>query len=374
MSTLLPVRHPNRDFFIVDISDASPKDDMASMEHPVFSLSIKPDMRELEYTSGKGARLRVIPSGHGLATIMDKDILLYCISKLVAEKNAGNTITPWVEVSAHEVMVATNWNTENKSYDRFENALIRLKGTVLITDVSTGGSVSTKGFGLIDEFDIQRKEDGEPSPFGRLGKIKIKLSDWTFRAVDAMEVLSIDRQYFRLRRPLERRLYELARKHVGTKNQTWTIGIEKLRAKVGTNAPLKKFRFNLKEIIRDNNVPDYGFMLDGDNVVMQRLVSATEDRPERADWIPLRADTLDKAQVIAAQLRVSVFDLEREWNEWAKSKGGTINAPDGAFIAFCKQKQGTPHAGRYVAARKQEAEAKQLGFSLPGLIAPARKR
>lgn len=373
MTTLLPVRHPNRDFFIVDIADASPKDDMASMEHPVFSLSVKPDMRELDYKSSSGDRLRVIPSGRGLATIQDKDILLYCISKLVAEKNAGRTITPVVEASAHEIMVAANWDTGGKSYQRFEEALLRLSGTQIVTDVKTGGQITTRIFGLIDGAEIVRREDGEPSPFGRLSKVKIKLSDWTFRAVESMEVLSITSQYFRLRRPLERRLYEIARKHVGTKNQTWTIGIEKLRTKVGTNAPLKKFRFNLKEIIRDNNVPDYGFMLDGDNVVMQRLVSATEDRPERADWIPLRADTLDKAQVIAAQLRVSVFDLEREWNEWANAKGGTINAPDGAFIAFCKQKQGTPHAGRYIAARKQEAEAKQLGFALPDIQGVSRK-
>ncbi|MFD2579593.1 hypothetical protein ACFSTD_15405 [Novosphingobium colocasiae] len=33
---LLPVRHPNQDLFICDVLDAIPKDDMASMEHPVF--------------------------------------------------------------------------------------------------------------------------------------------------------------------------------------------------------------------------------------------------------------------------------------------------------------------------------------------------
>ena len=370
MSKPLPDRHPNRDFFIVDISDAAPKDDMASMEHPVFSLSVKPDMRSLEYKSGRGARLRVIPSGHGLATIMDKDILLYCISKLVAEKNAGKPISPWVEVSAHEVMVSTNWNTENKSYQRFEEALIRLKGTVLVTDIKTGTELSTRGFGLIDEFEVQRKEDGELSPFGRMSRVRIKLSEWTFRAVDAMEVLSIDRGYFRLRRPLERRVYEIARKHVGTKNQAWTIGIEKLREKVGTNAPLKKFRFNLKEIIRDGNVPDYGFALQGDNVVMQRLVPVQEVLPE---WIPLRPDTIDKAQKIAAALGVSVFDLEREWNEWAQAKGEKPKAPDGAFIAFCQQKQGSRHAGRYVDARKAEREARQLGLALTHLPPVKRK-
>ena len=45
--------------------------------------------------------------------------------------------------------------------------------------------------------------------------LEIKLSDWFFNAVLADELLSINRDYFRLRKPLERRLYELARKHCG---------------------------------------------------------------------------------------------------------------------------------------------------------------
>ncbi len=372
MSTLLPVRHPNRDFFIVDIADASPKDDMASMEHPVFSLGVKPDMRHLEYKSARGDKLRVIPSGCGLATIMDKDILLYCISKLVALANAGVEITPYVELTAHEVMVATNWQTSQGSYKRFENALIRLRGTTIITDVRTGNHVQSHGFGLIDEFDTHRVDDkGQPTPFGRMTRLTIKLSDWTFRAIQAREILSIDAGYFRLRRPLERRLYELARKHVGTKNQAWTIGIEKLREKVGTNAPLKKFRFNLKQIIEDGNIPDYGFALVGDNVIMQRLVEA-EGLAGPESYLPLRADTLDKAQKIAAQLRVSVYDLEREWNEWTKVKGTALKSNDAAFMAFCQQKLGSQNSNRVVDARNKYSDAVQLGLALPDMKRRAR--
>lgn len=367
MSKLLPDRHPNRDFFIIDIADAKPKDDMASMEHPVFSLSIKPDMRELEYTSSQGNRVRIVPSGVGLATIMDKDILLFCISKLMAEKQAGRAITPWVEATAHEIMVATNWQTNDDSYRRFENAMLRLRGTTIVTDIRTGGTVQSDGFGLIEEWRTVRKDaEGNATPFGRQSRVRIKLSDWTFRAIQANAVLTIDRQYFRLRRPLERRLYEIARKHCGAQNGAIKVGIGKLQAKVGSNAPLKKFRFNLKEIINDGNIPDYGFAMVGDIVHMQRLVP-TVDIEISAEVIPLRADTLDKAQKIAAQLRISVFELERQWNEFAKIKGGKITSPDGAFIAFCKQKQGSVHANRCVEARKQESEAKQLGFALPPL-------
>ena len=67
------------DFFVCDIFDALPKDDMATMEHPVFSLSTRPDLRVLRYARGV-VTIEVTPSVRGLATIHDKDILIYCLS------------------------------------------------------------------------------------------------------------------------------------------------------------------------------------------------------------------------------------------------------------------------------------------------------
>ena len=51
-SPLLPDRHPTGDLFVCDIFDAAPKGDMASMEHPIFSLSTKPDLRVRRYEHG----------------------------------------------------------------------------------------------------------------------------------------------------------------------------------------------------------------------------------------------------------------------------------------------------------------------------------
>ena len=371
MGKLLPDRHPNRDFFIVDLKDARPRDEIASMEHPLYSLSVKPDMRELEYEATNGNRLRVIPSGRGLATIMDKDIVLYCISKLVYRKKMGLPISPVVEVSAHEVMVACNWMTSKASYEKFENAMIRLRGTSVVTDIKSGGEKTTHIFGLVEEAEIVRKEDGEESAFGRLSKVRIKLSAFTFRAVENREVLAIDRRYFRLRRPLERRLYELARKHVGPKCAPWKIGIEKLRGKVGTNAPLKKFRFNLREIERDGNIPDYGFSLspDGQMVSIQRLAPAML---ERAPVIPLRPDTIDKAQKkYASALGLSVSDLIAEWTEWTHEKGEELRKPDGAFIAFCQQKLASAPGVRMSEAL---GGAQQLGLTVEQVIPKKRPK
>ena len=54
-----PARGPNSlalaaqgDFFICDMPWAVPKDDMASMEHPLFTLATRPDRRILRYEHG----------------------------------------------------------------------------------------------------------------------------------------------------------------------------------------------------------------------------------------------------------------------------------------------------------------------------------
>src|SRR5579864_7242664 len=98
-SPLLPDRHPIQDFFICDVTDAIPKDDMGSMEHPIYSLATKPDVSIREYDHN-GVRISVVPSALGLATIHDKDILIYCISQLVAKMNAGMPLQQTLHLKA----------------------------------------------------------------------------------------------------------------------------------------------------------------------------------------------------------------------------------------------------------------------------------
>ena len=240
---LLPIRHPQKDFFILDIADVATKDDLASMEHPLFSLATKPDMRHLVYKSGENS-LEIIPSSLGLPTIKDKDVLIFCISQLMHMKNRGEPIGKRVRFSARELMISTNRNTDGREYKRVEKAFQRLQGTQFKTSIKTGGKREVRIFSLIDEGGYVMKEEGE----WRLDYCEVVLSDWFMRAIEANEVVTISEDYFRLRRPLERRIYEIARKHCNNQKQ-WKIGLAKLQEKTGSNAPLKRFRYNVKEII-----------------------------------------------------------------------------------------------------------------------------
>src|SRR3546814_11982214 len=110
------------------------------------------------------------------------------------------------------------------------DALTRLRGTTVRTNIQTGGVEETRIFGLIEEAKITRKTFD-----GRMLDLEITLSDWVYRSVISKNVLTLHRDYFRLRKPFERRMYELARKHCGVKEE-WKIGLELLQKKCGSNS------------------------------------------------------------------------------------------------------------------------------------------
>lgn len=259
---LLPDRHPTRDFFIADIFDNLPiKDDIASMSHPIFSLSKKKDMRNLEYKNGD-LSVEIKPNTDGLPTIFDKDILLYCGSQLMAAINKGQTPPKTLRVSSHDLLVATNRTKDGRSYTRLKNALDRLRGVTIKTNIKTGKREITSAFGLIEKYEIiesSRVKD-------RMLRLEITLSDWFYNSIIGKEVLTINRDYFRLGKPLERRLYEISRKHCGRSTE-WSIGLEKLKEKTGSTSSIVKFRFFLKEQVKLDHLPDYSIFLSEKDIV-----------------------------------------------------------------------------------------------------------
>jgi plasmid replication initiation protein len=114
-----------------------------------------------------------------------------------------------LQLKAYDLLVSTNRNTDGRGYQQLKGALDRLSGTRIRTNIKTGDLEVTEGFGLIDSWKIIRK-----TASGRMTELRVTLSDWVFNAVAAREILTLSRDYFRLRKPVERRLYELARKQL----------------------------------------------------------------------------------------------------------------------------------------------------------------
>lgn len=333
---LLPDRHPERDFFICDFGDVIPKSDIATMEHPLFTLATKPDTAIREY-SHKDNKVTIAPSAYGLATIHDKDILIYCISQLMAGLNQGVSPSRTVRFKAHDLLVTTNRQTSGRGYNLLKQAFERLTGTIIHTNIKTGKQEISEGFGIIDRYKIV-SEDRKSQ---RMVELEVTLSEWLFNAVIGQEVLSINRKYFRLRKPVERRIYEIARKHCGTQKK-WAINVKLLHKKVGSSGAANRFKSEIiTPLIDHNHLPDYRITLEGQNVVFSYVGGKNSERKMGSSRPYLKPDTIERAKSIIGR-SYDIYALEDEWVEWWRSSGEPdLATPDGAFIGFCKNKSAT---------------------------------
>ena len=303
---------------------------MASMEHPIFSLSTKPDHRIRRYEHGS-VFVEVKPSADGLATVHDRDILIYCISQLMAAINARQPVSSVVRFKAHDLLKATNRMTNGQGYEALKAAFERLAGTRISTNLVTGGQEIFETFGLIERARIVRETRD-----GRMQEIEIKLSDWVFNAIRNQEVLTLHRDYFRLRKPLERRIYEIARKHCG-KQSEWKISLQVLQKKCGSASTEKEFRRLVSKIaaedLRFQHMPDFSISMESDMVTFRsREAAGLLAEPALAQIPPLNPETYHDARTAAPGW--DVYYLEREWRDWISE---APRDADAAFIGFCRK-------------------------------------
>lgn len=327
---LLPDRHPQYDLFLCDVADAVLKDDMASMEHPFYSLSKKPDTNVRRYEH-HDKWVEVVPSVKGLATIYDKDILIYCISQMIAKINNGYPPSPRIKIIAKELLVFINRSTGGKDYEALRDALERLDGTRIRTNIETGDVEQFKGFGLIDSFEIQRSKNT-----GRILEMEVTLSQWVYNAIRAKEVLTLHRDYFRLRKPIERRIYEIVRKHCG-KQDRWRVSLDILKKKCGSRTPMKGFRHAIKMLAEGDHLPDYATSLSERDTVefTNRGTMHQKKEIEQQSFPVIDLETFNDARIVAPSY--DVYYLEQEWrNWWVESGKPPLQDADKAFIGFCK--------------------------------------
>ena len=122
---LIRVRHPNRDFFLADMFDYALKDDGATMEAPIFTLSTKPDLSIWQWTSKDGNKsIKVAPSVLGRATQHDKDVLIYVVSQLTEALNRGREDAKHrvVRFTVYDFLVTTNRGVGGDDYERLQGS------------------------------------------------------------------------------------------------------------------------------------------------------------------------------------------------------------------------------------------------------------
>jgi len=246
-----------------------------------------------------------------------------------------------VKINSRDLLIFTNRGTAGKDYEALQEAFERIRGTTISTNIRTGDEEQTDTFGLIDSSSIRRKHGLD----GRLISCEITLSDWVFNAIRHNEVLTLHRDYFRLRKPIERRIYELARKHCG-QQPGWRVSLGVLLKKSGSKSSDKEFRRSVRELAASDHLPDYrvSFAAAEDMVTFHNRGTMKVGLPEAEPWAgPLEGEAYEAARAAAPSW--DVYRLEQEWRSWLGENDMVPRNPGRHFVRFCESwfaKRGRP--------------------------------
>jgi len=227
------------------------------MDFPLFSLAKRPQMDPMTFKM-EGVQIELKPSANGIATMWDKEVLIYVLSLMCQHLAKTGEVINVFTFNAHDFFRATGVARPSKrDYDRFIEALGRLQGTQIRTNIKTG-TIGTKGF--FSWFaEAQAMTRAMPNGGEQLMPVRVQICDWLVRAVSRdSRIYDYHHDYFRLG-SIERRLYELA--HCYSREESAEVSLEILAAKIGSTAPLRALKMQLKKIAAEDRLPDYSIVI-----------------------------------------------------------------------------------------------------------------
>ncbi|MGV2497628.1 replication initiator protein A [Pelagerythrobacter aerophilus] len=245
------------DLFVGVGGGIAARDAQDLMAWPFFSLAKSKRVKPIDFRMGEVSILVEATAEHGMATIWDADVLIWVASQIVEARDAGRPTSRLIAATPHEILAFTGRGTGKASYDRLRAAFDRLQSTSIATTIRQRGARRRHRFSWINEWRECLDESGRT-----LG-IEMIVPDWFYEGVlDRALVLTIDPAYFLLTGGLERWLYRIVRKHGGRQKGGWSFDIAHLHLKSGALSPLKRFAFEIREIVRRQPLPGYRLALD----------------------------------------------------------------------------------------------------------------
>jgi plasmid replication initiation protein len=222
------------------------------MTYPFFSLAKSKRVVPIRFRSGD---IRVEVEGtveHGIATIWDADILIWTTSQIVQARDAGLATSRRVAATPREILQFIRRGTSARDYERLKAALDRLQSTSVSTSIRQVTHRRLHRFSWINEWKELASKTGAP-----LG-LELILPDWLYAAIVVpSRVLTIHPAYFDLTGGIERWLYRLVRKHVGSQPHGWRFDVPFLHRKSGSLARLSDFALDLRRIAERQALPGY---------------------------------------------------------------------------------------------------------------------
>lgn len=264
-SVELPTEFPQPsqlELFALEILDFdfSLKDEVDGMSLPIFAVNQKAQRDQLYTWVRHDGQVKMrIDAVAGRPTQHDKDLVIFVVSALMHEFNTTQQIPDYLELQTRQYLLGTERKDGGTQYAQFEGTLQRIQHMTVVVETNHGDDTKsiTKDFAYITGSEVIVRSSTD-----QVLAVRLKVSDWLKQQISNKNVLTMNRDYFKLSGSLERRLYELFRKHCG-KQGKWRVSIAVLHNLVGSASSLKEFKRGLGKLIEADLIPDYRMVLDG---------------------------------------------------------------------------------------------------------------
>ncbi len=125
------------------------------MEYPFFALAKQPRYEPIIYDDGE-RRFEVRPSARGIATIWDKDYLIYILSLIVDNIQRGRPVERTVRFTISDMLRFTGRATRATKggtlYKQVRESMFRLRNTAIDTTIRSANLCVVRTFETVGAF------------------------------------------------------------------------------------------------------------------------------------------------------------------------------------------------------------------------------
>ena len=351
---LNPEIYKEGDLFIPDLDAVILKSDRASAEYPLFTVDRTTVKTKIEFGNDHWS-LAIYPTEVGLPTIYDKDVLLVLIGKMMelknAQRNSHAPLDPYITLNSYEINRQLQRSQGGRSYAKIVVSLDRLQHTSFHSKTVHNGTPIEGGvFHLIDNYDYVEKLNRDGKVIKGQTQFRIKLSDFIMDAInsDRPPIITYPRHYLRLKKPFDKRLYEIANKAVGQnskRNKEVTFKLATLHERMYPKThKLTKFRYAISQRTAAGpfTILNYVMKFDPDtDKVTFGHAHASHEKPtpkpkfDAKKIPPLTAETLNHAQRILNGRNVDA--IHKAWLEDLTHKKEMPDDAQTAFLDYCRE-------------------------------------
>ncbi|SDG56536.1 replication initiator protein A [Thalassobaculum litoreum] len=287
------------------------------MAYPFFDLDKRALKARIEFEDPDlGVKIAVrAADGSGVPTIYDKDLVLYVATVLAQRMDEGRLTGSdedrVINFTVHDFLRVAGRSTDARSYDRFKAMLDRLTSATISTNIEVTVDDETLGAdGWFEWFERTgtgiRYRTGK-NGLKRISHVRITVGKWLFNAiVKDRKILTYAKAYFDLE-PIPRRLYDLARVHVGAQDR-WQVRLPKLQARIGDHSRISQFLSGLQKLETEDRLPEYRFRI-VEQVRPGRIRRSAKDFERIMVVFTRRTGTDDRQTVTADPGAQRVVDL-----------------------------------------------------------------